>query len=151
MYSQAGRIDLFNGGGRAEWGSKIRDLRAGLDALEADIEQPRRNAEPLKFVRAVIRARAQRQGFFGTDLFADPAWDVLLELYACELAQHRISVSKLCFAVGVPTTTVIRWLALLDRHGLVQRDEDLMDRRRVWVSLSAAGLEKMQNYFQSLA
>jgi DNA-binding MarR family transcriptional regulator len=154
MFSQAGselrRIDLFNGGGRAEWGSKIRELRAGLDALEADMEQSPRKAEPIKQVRALIRARAQRQGFFGTGLFADPAWDILLELYACELSQHRISVSKLCFAVGVPTTTVIRWLALLERHGLIQRDEDLMDRRRVWVSLTGAGLEKMQGYFHSL-
>jgi DNA-binding MarR family transcriptional regulator len=156
MYSQAStelqHIDLFNGGGRAEWGSKIRDLRAGLDALEADmVQSPRNDAEPLKHVRAVIRARAQRQRFFGVDLFADPAWDVLLELYACELAQQRVSVSKLCFAVGVPATTVLRWLAILERQGLTQRSDDFRDRRRVWVSLSATGLEKMQVYFDSLA
>jgi DNA-binding MarR family transcriptional regulator len=154
MYSSSSNglqhIDLFNGGGRAEWGSKIRDLRAGLDALEADMAQSPSDAQPIEHVRAVVRARAQRQRFFGADLFADPAWDILLELYACELAQHRISVSKLCFAITVPTTTVLRWLALLDRQGLIQRDDDFRDRRRVWVSLSPAGLEKMQDYFVSL-
>ena len=147
---QQHRFDRSNGQGQTPWSSRFEELRAGLEALQAEITQSPTTLVPPKDIRAFIRARAQRQRFFGADLFADPAWDILLELYACELSQQRVSVSKLCFAVSVPTTTVLRWLALLERQGLIRRDDDPMDRRRVWVSLSSTGLDKMERYFDSL-
>jgi DNA-binding MarR family transcriptional regulator len=130
--------------------AKFQELRAGLDALQADMTRSPTALSPPKDVHDLIRARAQRQHFFGGDLFADPAWDILLELYACELSQQRVSVSKLCFAVSVPTTTVLRWLALLERRSLIQRHDDPMDGRRVWVSLSSTGLDNVERYFDSL-
>jgi hypothetical protein len=35
-----------------------------------------------KDVRALLKMRRNRDRFFGADMFADPAWDILLELYA---------------------------------------------------------------------
>jgi hypothetical protein len=43
-----------------------------------------------------------REQFFGPDLFADPAWDILLDLYAARLEQQRVAVSSLCIAAAVP-------------------------------------------------
>ena len=40
-----------------------------------------------KAVRAIIKQRRNRDRFFDAQLFADPAWDILLELYAAELGQ----------------------------------------------------------------
>ena len=45
-------------------------------------------------VRSVIRARRLRGRFFAEDLFADPAWDMLLDLLQAELAQLRVPVSS---------------------------------------------------------
>src|SRR5437868_3107679 len=49
-------------------------------------------------VRSVIRARRLRGRYFDEELFADPAWDMLLDLLQAEIAQHRVPVSSLCIA-----------------------------------------------------
>jgi DNA-binding IclR family transcriptional regulator len=104
-----------------------------------------------RFVRSVIAARAARRKFFDGDLFADPAWDILLELYALRCEQRRTSVSKLCLAAAVPSTTALRWLEKLHADGLIERDADPFDARRVWVSLSDRGFVALTNYLRELA
>ena len=59
-------------------------------------------------VRAVIRARRLRSRYFQEDMFADPAWDMLLDLLQAEIAQLRVPVSSLCIAASVPATTALR-------------------------------------------
>ena len=71
--------------------------------------------------RTIIRLRRRRDRLFGSDLFGEPAWDMLLELYAAELAQRRECVSGLCCASGVPATTALRWITLLVNAGWVTR------------------------------
>lgn len=98
-------------------------------------------------VRRVQKARKLRDMFFGENLFADPAWDMLLELYANELAQRRVSVSSASDATGVPATTALRWMAALEERNLVTRQSDPLDGRRVWISLTAHGASLMHRYF----
>lgn len=102
-------------------------------------------------VRGIIDARKARRRHFESDLFADPAWDILLELYALRCEQRRTSVSKLCMSIGVPTTTGLRWMDRLSKDGLIDRFADPLDARRVWVELSDLGLDAMTNYLQELA
>jgi hypothetical protein len=61
-------------------------------------------------VRAVIQARRLRSRYFSEELFADPAWDMLLDLLQAEIAHLRVPVSSLCIAAAVPATTALRWL-----------------------------------------
>lgn len=61
-------------------------------------------------VRSVIRARRLRARYFAEELFADPAWDMLLDLLQAEIAHLRVPVSSLCIAAAVPATTALRWL-----------------------------------------
>lgn len=95
-------------------------------------------------IRAVIRARRLRDHFFKRDLFADPAWDMLLDLMAARLEQQRVAVSSLCIAAAVPPTTALRWIKTLCDQGLFVRVADSQDGRRVFIELSdqaAGGLE----------
>lgn len=105
---------------------------------------------PARLVRAVQTARTRRFAFFDADLFADPAWDMLLELYALHLEQIPVSVSGLCDSIFVPATTALRWMTKLEKDGLIVRRDDPNDARRSWVTLSAPGLEKMGRYFETL-
>jgi len=91
-----------------------------------------------------------RRQAFAADLFADPAWDMLLELYAIKCEDRRISISKLSFAAGVPSTTALRWIDKLEVEGLVVRTEDPMDARRVWIALSPSGLAAMDSYLRRI-
>lgn len=100
-----------------------------------------------RLVRNIIKARQSRMRFLGADLFADPAWDMLLDLTAARAEHSRVSVTSLCIASGVPTTTALRWIKLLEQAGLIQRIEDDTDRRRAFVVLSDQGAVAMARFF----
>ena len=100
--------------------------------------------------RDIISARNQRARFLPQSLFAEPAWDILLRLYAAELAQQRITVTQACAASEVPATTGLRWLNTLELNDLVRRQPDPLDGRRIFVSLTAAGEQSMALYFDSI-
>jgi len=97
-------------------------------------------------IRRVIRARRMRAEFFEGDLFADPAWDMLLDLYAAELEHRQISVSSLCIAAAVPPTTALRWIGTLNEAGLFDRKADPSDRRRAYIALSESARRGMERY-----
>jgi hypothetical protein len=97
-------------------------------------------------VRGAIRSRRMRAQFFEGELFADPAWDMLLDLFASALERRRVSVSSLCIAAAVPPTTALRWIGTLHEYGLFERQADPSDRRRAYIALSSKGLEAMRSY-----
>ena len=107
-------------------------------------------SRPQRLVRAVQAARRRRVALFDADLFSDPAWDILLELYALHLEQQRASVSGLYLASSVPGSTALRWVAKLERDGLVVRTDDSLDARRSWIKLTADGVERMRCFFEML-
>jgi DNA-binding MarR family transcriptional regulator len=116
-------------------------------ATEARATEGAGNCSP-QFVRRVLAARAARRQFFNPDLFADPAWDILLELYALRCEQHRTSVSKLCIAAAVPTTTALRWIEKLQSEGLLEREADKTDGRRIWVTITDQGFQSVKAYLE---
>ncbi|MEM6908074.1 MAG: MarR family transcriptional regulator [Pseudomonadota bacterium] len=100
-----------------------------------------------RFVRRVIAARQARARFFDAELFADPAWDMLLDLTAAHAEQAQVSVTSLCIAAGVPATTALRWLKQMVESGIFERVDDPSDKRRAFIVLSEQSLEAMARYF----
>ena len=98
-------------------------------------------------VRSVIRARRLRSRYFPEELFADPAWDMLLDLLQAEIAQLRVPVSSLCIAAAVPATTALRWLKTMVQEGVFVRRADPHDGRRVFVELSPQASQGLRRYF----
>lgn len=98
-------------------------------------------------VRSVIRARRLRSRFFPEHFFADPAWDMLLDLLQAEIAQLRVPVSSLCIAAAVPATTALRWLKTMVQEGIFVRRADPHDGRRVFVELAPESSHAMRRYF----
>ena len=101
-------------------------------------------------VRGMIRVRRLRDQFFARELFADPAWDMLLDLMAARLEGSRVAVSSLCIAAAVPATTALRWIRTLTEHGLFVRSADPEDGRRIFIELSDSAFSAMMAYFQTL-
>ncbi|MES2493552.1 MAG: MarR family transcriptional regulator [Pseudomonadota bacterium] len=101
-------------------------------------------------VRRILRQRQQRGRFFDGDLFADPAWDMLLDLTAARAERKRVSVTSLCIAAGVPPTTALRWIGQMTHSGLFRRVEDTMDRRRAFIDLTDAAADGMARYFAAI-
>ena len=98
-------------------------------------------------VRSVIRARRLRSRYFAEELFADPAWDMLLDLLQAEISHLRVPVSSLCIAAAVPATTALRWLKAMVGQGLFLRRADPHDGRRVFVELAPEASRALRSYF----
>jgi len=101
-------------------------------------------------IRLAIRSRRMRGQFFQGELFADPAWDMLLDLFAAGLERREVSVSSLCIAAAVPPTTALRWIGTMHDAGLFERRADPGDRRRAYIGLSAKGWEGMRAYVSAV-
>ncbi|ANY20063.1 hypothetical protein A6F68_01549 [Tsuneonella dongtanensis] len=114
------------------------------------IRPPRPPLPDPRLVRKIIRQRQLRAEFLGGDLFADPAWDILLDLTAARAEHTRVSVTSLCIASGVPPTTALRWIAQMSEAGLLVRVEDETDRRRAFIELSDKAVDAMARYFHEL-
>lgn len=103
-----------------------------------------------QLVRQIIRQRQMRGRFFDAGLFADPAWDILLDLTAAHAEGGRVSVSSLCIAAGVPPTTALRWITQMTDAGLLQRVDDDADRRRAFIGLTERAADAIIAYFAEL-
>lgn len=101
-------------------------------------------------IRGIIRARRLRSEFFGVGMFADPAWDILLDLMIAKVEKRSVAVSSLCIAAAVPATTALRWIKQLTEMGLLRRVADPQDGRRVFIELTEQAIDKLIAYFNAL-
>lgn len=94
-----------------------------------------------EFIARMSKIRMRRNEIIGAHLFRDPAWDMLLELFVAEEQGKPVSVSSLCYASGVPPTTALRYIALLQKHELITREGDRKDHRRCFVHPTERAVE----------
>ena len=128
-------------------------LSTGPGAGAGEKPQPPKGDAPpvsLETVRQIIRARRLRARYFDEELFADPAWDMLLDLLQAEIAQHRVPVSSLCIAAAVPATTALRWIKTMTDAGLFKRRADPHDGRRVFIELAPKASQALRGYFSAV-
>lgn len=132
--------------------SRIAGALASLSARGLNLEQTRSADEggvpevAADVVYWMIRARRERARYFANELFADPAWDMMLDLFHAELTHQRVSVSSLCIASGVPATTALRWLKTLVDEGICIRRPDERDSRRIYVELMPEVSDALRRY-----
>jgi DNA-binding transcriptional ArsR family regulator len=93
-------------------------------------------ASLLNRTRCYLQARRLRDSLFPEGVFADPAWDLLLDLFACKLEGMKVCVSSACSSANVPQPTAIRWVERLEQCGLVERRADQDDSGRIYVELT---------------
>jgi DNA-binding MarR family transcriptional regulator len=108
---------------------------------------PEESAKLLSQVQTAIKDRGRRSRHFSAELFGEPAWDILLELYAAELVQQRVPISQVTVQANIPPTTVLRWVKVLDAAGHIVRKPDPFDARRVFLSLTPKTSYAMGSYF----
>lgn len=152
----ADRLDRIGQKGLAEDGGAFRfespgaPFKGEAGAERALVKRPKPPLPDARLVRKVIQQRQLRARFFPPELFADPAWDILLDLTASRVERRRVSVTSLCIASGVPPTTALRWISQLIDVGLLERQQDELDRRRAFIALTDKGAESMARYFAEL-
>lgn len=112
---------------------------------------PRRSQGVLALARKIYALRRKRAAIFGNpDLFGEPAWDIMLDLFIAQGEGKDVSVSSACIGSAAPSTTGLRWLGVLTEEGFVTRENDPEDNRRVLVRLTPAGLAAMERFFEAV-
>lgn len=106
----------------------------------------------LAWARTALKVREQRAKFFpATEIFGEPCWDMILDLFVASLTGRAISVTSACVASRVPATTALRWLTVLEKEKIVERVADSKDGRRVYVSLTEYGFNATKDLISSLS
>ena len=90
-----------------------------------------------------------RDRYFGS-LFCDPAWNIMLELYQAKVEGRAVSIKRACIAAKVPPTTALRRLSELEGAGLVEKQTDGADKRRLLVELTPSAYERMAECLKNL-
>lgn len=97
-----------------------------------------------------IHARRARAGILCENLFGEPAWDMILDLFVAARTKRLVTVWNACLAARVPGTTGLRYLKLLEREGDVVRSPDPGDRRRFHVRLSDRTYARLEAWAEAL-
>lgn len=87
-------------------------------------------------IRAIIRWRRRRDALLPGDHFADPVWDMILDLAAAQIEGVDVAISSLCIAAAVPPTTALRAITTLTDAGVFLRAADPRDGRRIHIRLA---------------
>ncbi|MFC3579512.1 hypothetical protein [Sphingomonas hylomeconis] len=92
---------------------------------------------------ALLRIRRARARNLPADLFSEPAWDLLLELFVADAQGSRITGGEVSSRNGIHDSVMSKWLRHMTKIGLLIGDgtgnlNDLL-------TLSAKGLAAMEN------
>lgn len=128
---------VYSGGMTADGGSALR----GSD--------PQHGARII-LARELYAARRRRSRLFPDDLFGEPTWDILLDLYVAGRENRRVPTTSACIGAHVPPTTALRWLRILESRSFVERESDGKDGRRTFVRLTARGNAAMDDFLDAM-
>jgi DNA-binding MarR family transcriptional regulator len=81
------------------------------------------------------------------DLFSDPYWDILVELFNARLRGKNLTVSAVATAGNMPPTTGLRYLDSLSSMEYIYRERDEWDGRKVFIRISDKAFLLMKEYF----
>ena len=130
----------------------IRELAQRVAELEARAAEDGSEPPSLGFsddklatiATSIYRTRQNRTRYFEPSLFAEPAWDMLLDLFINKVRGARISTSSLCLAAGVPQATGLRWIGLLNDQGLLRRQRAPDDARLMLIDITPKAFQLMR-------
>ena len=120
---------------------------AGPPILSAS-RGPHRASDLAQRVHSYLVARRARGAVLEGDWFADPAWDLLLDLFAARRVGRRVSISSACIAAHVAPTTALRWIDKLVEEGALVREDDPADRRRSYLELAPELARRLEQWIE---
>jgi hypothetical protein len=150
-----GEVELTDTDELRRIGESLIDLAARLMPLDGYVRQsgpsdraPIEDKRLGDLARSFHLARSRRAGFLRRELFAEPAWDILLDLFANAVQNRTNTVDSACLAAGVAASTALRWLGILVSEGLIEQlPEDHRPQNHpdaTEVRLTPAGFELMK-------
>lgn len=128
---------------------RIIDELRGIEDENSQAVAGRTGSAAVDVARSLYRLRRRRDECFGTKMFSDTTWDILLDLFIAAEEKKRISISSACIASSSPATTALRHLSGLVKNGLVRRIASPEDGRTVWVELTSSARDDLEKLLRS--
>lgn len=117
-------------------------LRSEVPPVEEEGDRACRNAE------AVLRRRILRRQLVGSaELFGEPAWDMLIDLFIHECKGQQLSMSSLCATAGIPSSSAMKLAQRLCEAGILERTPDMFDGRRTLMKIAPGVAHRLRAYF----
>ena len=102
----------------------------------------------LRNAKATLRRRILRRQLLGSsELFGEPAWDMMLDLFVHEGEGRRMSMSSLCVSAAIPESSAMRLAQRLCDAGLLLRLSDPADGRRSFMKIAPNTAHRLRAYF----
>lgn len=98
--------------------------------------------------RRVAEMRRSKKSILSSPIFVEPAWDMMLDLFVAQNMERDIGLTSVAMASGVPLSTALRHLKVIEMQKLVKRYPDEKDGRVCNVRLTEKGINKMRNILQ---
>jgi hypothetical protein len=130
-----------------------RLLEGAIELLDEADRMPVRATAEIKNARAQAEQSIKRMKQIAaivTPALPEGAWAMLLDLFANE-GRKKISVSSACIASGFPGSTGLRWIKHLVDLGMLTKEPDGSDGRRIFVALTPKGREAVLRYLRIAA
>ena len=128
--------------------SWIEKPSARLGFGNAEVAPPPTTEELVAFAKRISAMRGCRNNFLSDDLLGEPGYDMMLALFIADADGHRLTVSDLTRASGVPSTTALRWMATLQERGLTRRRLNNLDARMVFIELEPKGRDQVAAFLK---
>lgn len=137
----------------------IDDIARRLDdLLQAMAEEPSPEAasstvgdDVLQIARRKRVERRERERVFGSTLFGDHGWEIVLELFIARAEKREVTIVSICRGISLPEAAVLRCIATLIEAQLVVRRAQEADPRTILLALTDRGLAMMCDYFSRVA
>lgn len=120
------------------------DYAASASDAAADRAQARARARA--WADRLYAERRRRDALFPEGLFGEPAWDLLLALYAAREKGKPVILCAAYKAAGVSDTTGRRLLDRLEAEGLISRRRAPRSRKMRLVELTDDAVERLTDY-----
>ena len=129
----------------------VRRLLSLLNPPESSVEhseahRPKsHHASLVRKANAILVERRRRVDAFGSAMFGEPAWEILLLLYVMD-SGPRQTIGALAKLAGITKSTALRWLEYLEGRQLIHKRSHPTDKRAAFVELTSRGRTLLEAY-----
>lgn len=101
--------------------------------------------------RTLLRESQARSVYFDADLIGDPVWDLLLHLYDAEESRRVCATKDLRQGSRMSADTLMRWIKVLERRGLVTIIADVELHEDGLIKLTGTARHAMEAYLLDIS
>ena len=105
------------------------------------------HGSPLARAKAIFNARQRRSRFFPSMMLGETGWEILLVLFIHD-GLTRLCIRDVGQLVDAPSTTVLRWVKVLENEKYIEVRKHNTDRRISILDLTNMGRERFTAFLE---